>query len=76
VVFVVEKLALEQVFSGYFGFPSQFSFYSSVLIYSIIDVIFSILSASLMGKACSTNGWRSENVYRILVGTPKGKRSL
>jgi hypothetical protein len=28
-----------------------------------------------MGRACSTNGGE-ENAYRILVGNPKGKRSL
>jgi hypothetical protein len=28
-----------------------------------------------VGRACSTN-WEKRNAYRILVGTPEGKRPL
>jgi hypothetical protein len=34
-----------------------------------------IKSRKMMGRACSTNGER-RNTYRILVGTPEGKRPL
>jgi hypothetical protein len=29
-----------------------------------------------MGRACSTNGEKKINAYRILVGKPEGKRPL
>jgi hypothetical protein len=29
-----------------------------------------------MGMACSTNGKKKRNAYRILVGNPEGKRPL
>jgi hypothetical protein len=29
-----------------------------------------------MGRACSTNGEKKKNAYRILVGKPEGKRPL
>jgi hypothetical protein len=30
-----------------------------------------------MGRSCSTHGeWEEENAYRVLVGTPEGKKTL